>query len=125
MKFCVGLILNKALLWSGRKSFGFLGGEFGRTLSPKFLLNFRGWISRGRIWQDFVLGISLKFQRVDIFVIGFGINSRLSLMFTPLEKATDFNRWSSPIEADGGLKPPSAQTVRERSSLTGFTLFHK
>ena len=41
--------------------------------------------------------------------------------FTPLEKAADFNRWSSPIEADGGLKPPSVQTVRERSSLTGFT----
>jgi len=42
--------------------------------------------------------------------------------FTPLEKATDFSRWSLPIEGDGGLKPPSPQTVRERSSLTGFTL---
>jgi len=28
--------------------------------------------------------------------------------FTPLEKATDFNRWSSPLEDDGGLKPPQA-----------------
>jgi prepilin-type N-terminal cleavage/methylation domain-containing protein len=42
--------------------------------------------------------------------------------FTPLEKAADFNRRSSQIEADGGIKPPSAQTVRELSSLTGFTL---
>lgn len=42
-------------------------------------------------------------------------------VFTPLEKATDFNRWSLPIKADGGIKPPSAQTVRGRSSLTGFT----
>ncbi len=41
--------------------------------------------------------------------------------FTPLEKATDFNRWSSLLEADGGLKSLSAQTVRERGSLTGFT----
>jgi hypothetical protein len=40
--------------------------------------------------------------------------------FTPLEKAADFNQWSS-LEADGGLKPPSAQTVRGRSSLTGYT----
>ncbi len=44
------------------------------------------------------------------------------LPFTPLEKATDFNRWSSSLEADGGLKPPSAQAVREWSSLTGFTV---
>jgi len=52
--------------------------------------------------------------------------------FTPLEKAADFNRWSLPFNADGGFqpeadpslaeKPPSAQAVRERSSLTGFTL---
>ena len=53
--------------------------------------------------------------------------------FTPLEKAADFNRRSLPLKADGGLKPPSApletdfltgsaQTVREQSSLTGFTL---
>ncbi|MBL7131674.1 MAG: hypothetical protein ISS45_09805 [Candidatus Omnitrophica bacterium] len=52
--------------------------------------------------------------------------------FTPLEKATDFNRWSLPLKADGGLKPPSAplennfltgsaQAERVRSSLTGFT----
>ena len=39
--------------------------------------------------------------------------------FTPLEKVTDFNRRSS-LKANGGLKPSSAQTVRERSSLTGF-----
>jgi hypothetical protein len=60
------------------------------------------------------------------------------LEFTPLEKTADFNpvrnpallrnvisngvnQRSSPIEADGGIKPTSAQTVRERSSLTGFT----
>ena len=42
--------------------------------------------------------------------------------FTPLEKAVDLNRRSVPFKADGGIKPPSAQTVRERSSLTGFTL---
>ncbi|MBL7130771.1 MAG: hypothetical protein ISS45_05145 [Candidatus Omnitrophica bacterium] len=52
-------------------------------------------------------------------------------MFTPLEKATDFNRWSLPLKADGGFqpevdpplaeKPMLAQAVRERSSLTGFT----
>jgi len=40
--------------------------------------------------------------------------------FTPLEKATDFNRCSSPYKADGGIKPPSSQTIREQSSLTGF-----
>jgi len=66
------------------------------------------------------------------------------MFFTPLEKATDFNpvrdempqtsdgcrrqpdsngvnRRSLPIEDDGGLKPPSPRTVKERSSLTGFT----
>ena len=51
--------------------------------------------------------------------------------FTPLEKASDFNRRLLPIKADGGFQPeadpplaempPSANTVRERSSLTGFT----
>ena len=51
--------------------------------------------------------------------------------FTPLEKAADFNRRSLPLEANGGFppeadspsekKPLLAQTVRERSSLTGFT----
>lgn len=35
---------------------------------------------------------------------------------------TNFSRWLSPYKADGGLKPPSAQTVRELRSLTGFTL---
>jgi len=48
--------------------------------------------------------------------------------FTPLEKTADFNRRSLPLKADGSLKPLSAQTVRERSSLTGFIesffLFH-
>ena len=42
--------------------------------------------------------------------------------FTPLEKATDFNRRSLPIEGGGGLKPPSPRTVKKQSSLTGFTL---
>ena len=46
----------------------------------------------------------------------------LQKVFTPLGRAADFNRRPSPIEADGGIKPPPAQTVRERSSLTGFTL---
>ncbi|MFA5362277.1 MAG: hypothetical protein WC335_03385 [Candidatus Omnitrophota bacterium] len=41
--------------------------------------------------------------------------------FTPLEKATDFSRWSTDFYADGGLMPPSAKTVRGQSSLTGFT----
>ncbi len=41
--------------------------------------------------------------------------------FTPLEKAADFSRRLSSDKAGGGLMPPSAQTVRERSSLTGFT----
>jgi len=56
--------------------------------------------------------------------------------FIPLEKTTDFSpvrdpalrdaisngvsRWSLPYEADSGLIPPSAQTVKEQSSLTGF-----
>ena len=55
-----------------------------------------------------------------------------SFTFTLLEKAATFNRWSLPIEGDGGLKPPSPQTahpvrkllpngVKKRSSLTGFT----
>lgn len=60
------------------------------------------------------------------------------LEFTPLEKTADFNvvrnptllrnvisngvnQRSSPIQADGGIKPVSAQTERVRSSLTGFT----
>ncbi len=42
-------------------------------------------------------------------------------LFTPLEKAAEFIRRSLPYKADGGLMPPSAYTVRERSSLTGFT----
>jgi prepilin-type N-terminal cleavage/methylation domain-containing protein len=44
------------------------------------------------------------------------------LGFTPLEKAADFSRRLSSDKADGGLRHQSAQTVRERSSLTGFTL---
>ncbi len=43
-----------------------------------------------------------------------------SFTFTPLEKATDFNQWLLPFEADDGLMQHSAQTVRERSSLTGL-----
>jgi len=42
--------------------------------------------------------------------------------FTPLEKATDEVGGRIPYKADGGLMPLSAQTVRGRSSLTGFTL---
>jgi len=53
--------------------------------------------------------------------------------FTPSEKAADFkpvrsllsngvNRQSLPLRADGDFKPLSAQTVRERSSLTGVTV---
>lgn len=42
--------------------------------------------------------------------------------FTPLEKASAFKRRSLPLKPDGGIKPPSAQTVRERDSLTGFTV---
>ncbi len=43
------------------------------------------------------------------------------ISFTPLEKAAEFIQRSLPYKADGGLMPPSAYTVRERSSLTGFT----
>ncbi len=43
------------------------------------------------------------------------------MVFTPLEKATD-EVGGENKEADGGLMPPSAHTVRERSSLTGFTI---
>ena len=52
-------------------------------------------------------------------------------LFTPLEKATEFIRWSASYKANGGVQPeadpplaempPLAQTVRERSSQTGFT----
>jgi general secretion pathway protein G len=42
--------------------------------------------------------------------------------FTPLEAAADFSRRLSSDKADNGLRHQSAQTVRERSSLTGFTL---
>ncbi|MCG2703313.1 MAG: prepilin-type N-terminal cleavage/methylation domain-containing protein [Candidatus Omnitrophica bacterium] len=42
--------------------------------------------------------------------------------FTPLEKATDEVGGGKNIDAAGGLMPMSAETVRERSSLTGFTL---
>ena len=48
-----------------------------------------------------------------------------SRLFTPVEKATEFIRWSSPYKVDGGLMPPLARTVRERNSLTGFTLAWK
>lgn len=41
--------------------------------------------------------------------------------FTPLEKVADFNRRSLLFEADGGLKPLSAQIGRELRSLPGFT----
>ncbi|MDD5069732.1 MAG: PHP domain-containing protein, partial [Candidatus Omnitrophica bacterium] len=40
---------------------------------------------------------------------------------SPLEKPADLNQWSRPIEGDDGLKPPSPQTVRGQSSLTGLT----
>ncbi|MBU4306076.1 MAG: hypothetical protein KJ893_10740, partial [Candidatus Omnitrophica bacterium] len=40
--------------------------------------------------------------------------------FTPLEKATDEVGGGKNIDVDGGLMPPSAETVRARSSLTGF-----
>lgn len=40
---------------------------------------------------------------------------------TPLEKAAGFGQCLSPYKADGGLKPPSASTVRERGSLTELT----
>ncbi|MCG2703521.1 MAG: 4-alpha-glucanotransferase [Candidatus Omnitrophica bacterium] len=42
-------------------------------------------------------------------------------LFTPLEKAPDEVGGGRNIDADGGLMPPLAETVRERSSLTGFT----
>jgi len=42
--------------------------------------------------------------------------------FTPLEKATDEVGGGKTIDADSGLMPSSAETVRERNSLTGFTL---
>ena len=51
--------------------------------------------------------------------------------FTPLEKATDDVGGGIPYKADDGFQPeadpplaempPLAQTVRERSSLTGLT----
>ncbi len=43
-------------------------------------------------------------------------------LFTPLEKAADFNRRLSSLKTNGGLMPSSAQIVRECNSLTGFTL---
>ncbi len=59
---------------------------------------------------------------VILGLAGFGyLTFKIRRIFTPLEKATDFNRWSLPIEADGGSMPPSAHTVREQGSLTGFT----
>ncbi len=41
--------------------------------------------------------------------------------FTPLEKATNEIGGNYLIKPDGGIMPPSAHTVRRRSSLTGFT----
>jgi len=50
------------------------------------------------------------------------IEIKQHFLFTQLENAADFSRWLSTIEADGGLKPPSApDTVKECSSLIGFT----
>ena len=43
-------------------------------------------------------------------------------MFTPLEKSNDEVNNKIPYKTDGGLMPPSAQIVKERSSLTGFTI---
>jgi threonylcarbamoyladenosine tRNA methylthiotransferase MtaB len=47
-------------------------------------------------------------------------NIASSLSFTPLEKVADFSQRLSSDKTDGGLRHQSAQTVRERSSLTGF-----
>ena len=63
------------------------------------------------------------FDKADLYpiIIKWQENCCSVFDFTPLEKATDFSRWLSPYKANGGLKPPLAQTVREQSSLTGFT----
>ena len=45
--------------------------------------------------------------------------------FTPLEKATNEIGGKYLIKADGGIMPPSAHTVRGRSSLTGFIVNDK
>ena len=42
--------------------------------------------------------------------------------FTPLEKTAAFKRRPLPFKTNDGLKSSLAQTVRKRSSLTGFTL---
>ena len=41
--------------------------------------------------------------------------------FYPVRKTVDFNRRTLSLKADGSLKPPSAQSVRERSPLTELT----
>ncbi len=43
------------------------------------------------------------------------------LIFTPLEKATDFNRHSLQLEVDGGLMFQSAKIVNVPCSLMGIT----
>ena len=61
------------------------------------------------------------------------INHKSKMAFTPLEKVHPVRDLSLTGQADevggeknidtgGGLMPPPAETVRERSSLTGFTI---
>jgi len=69
-------------------------------------------------------------HRLYLPMLGFGLFVSYQLfyylsnkrLFTPLEKATEEVGGRVPYKADGGLMPPSAQTVRGRGSLTGFTL---
>ncbi|GFP22270.1 two-component system, NtrC family, sensor kinase, partial [Candidatus Hakubella thermalkaliphila] len=76
------------------------------------------------------IGLDITKLRADVLFVCTGMDKlekiarniiSNSLKFTPLEKATDGIGGKIPYKADGGLKPPSAHTVRERSSLTGFT----
>ncbi|MBL7130564.1 MAG: hypothetical protein ISS45_04045, partial [Candidatus Omnitrophica bacterium] len=71
--------------------------------------------------------IDRKSNRINSYSVlrrqlsGFVRAIRFKKAFTPLEKATDKVGGGKDRAADGGLMPPSAETVRERSSLTGFT----
>ncbi len=73
--------------------------------------------------KEEIYGITSHYENLAIYkkALDLVCAGKLS-SFTPLEKAAEFIRRSLPYKADGGLMPPSAYTVRERSSLTGFTI---
>ena len=53
----------------------------------------------------------------SIFVYSYFIN----ILFYPVRESHRLLNGGHPYEADGGLMPPPEHTIRDCSSLTGFT----